>query len=466
MILNMLPRLRRGRRSADRERRATRLVAASAAVSAAIYLFDPDKGRRRRGLIRDRVIHLARVMPHGIAVAGRDLSNRLRGVGAGARRIVRPKPADDAVLEARVRSELGRVVRRPKAIRAEAHDGSIVLSGRVLRAEVDRLRATVRSVEGVREVEDRLDVFDEPGRIPDLQGAGKPIEPRADFLQANWSPATRLIAVLEGSAYAALGLYRRGRLGAVLVAAGTLVILRGLTNISMRRLLGIGGRRGIDVQKAIEVDAPVDAVFAVWNRFEEFPRFMRHVREVRRDGDRSSWTLAGPAGLPIRFDAVTTRHEPNEVIAWKSVRGEPIRHTGIVRFEALRGNRARVTVRMSYNPPAGVLAHALATLFGADPRQALDDDLLRLKSLLTHGKATGDGEPARLGDVAPEAAAWGERPAPVGAVGDPGVGVAAGAHIERTGGVEEIHAPDPEPWESGMESWPVGPEEEHDEEAR
>jgi hypothetical protein len=54
---------------------------------------------------------------------------------------------------------------------------------------------------------------------------------------------------------------------------------------------------------------------------------------------------------------------------------------------------------MSYNPPAGAIGHAIATLFGADPKRAMDEDMLRLKSLLEEGKTRADGEPVRLEDA-------------------------------------------------------------------
>jgi hypothetical protein len=56
---------------------------------------------------------------------------------------------------------------------------------------------------------------------------------------------------------------------------------------------------------------------------------------------------------------------------------------------------------MTYNPPAGLLGHGVAALLGADPKRALDDDLLRFKSLLEHGRTTTDGGRTYLGDVLP-----------------------------------------------------------------
>ena len=47
-------------------------------------------------------------------------------------------------------------------------------------------------------------------------------------------------------------------------------------------------------------------------------------------------------------------------------------------------------MRLSYNPPAGAVGHAIAKAFGADPKSEMDQDLLRMKSLLETGKLPHD----------------------------------------------------------------------------
>jgi uncharacterized membrane protein len=37
---------------------------------------------------------------------------------------------------------------------------------------------------------------------------------------------------------------------------------------------------------------------------------------------------------------------------------------------------------MSYNPVVGALGHAVASIFGADPKSEMDDDLMRMKSMI------------------------------------------------------------------------------------
>jgi uncharacterized membrane protein len=81
------------------------------------------------------------------------------------------------------------------------------------------------------------------------------------------------------------------------------------------------------------------------------------------------------------------------------VEGSTVETAGRVRFRSTSDGGTEIDVKMSYNPPAGVVGHAVATLFGADPKRAMDEDMVRLKSLLEEGKTRADGEPVRLEEV-------------------------------------------------------------------
>jgi uncharacterized membrane protein len=165
--------------------------------------------------------------------------------------------------------------------------------------------------------------------------------------------------------------------------------LCGATNIELKRLLGLGAsHRAVDVQKTITIAAPLEEVFRFFLNVANFPRFMAHLREVRDLGNgRSHWVAAGPAGLRVSWDAVITRSEPNKVLAWQSEPGATVANAGTIRFESVAGG-TRVDIKLSYNPPGGALGHVVAKLFGADPKSELDDDLVRLKSLIEYGKAS------------------------------------------------------------------------------
>jgi hypothetical protein len=132
----------------------------------------------------------------------------------------------------------------------------VTLSGPVLRDEVARLLRGVASVRGVRDVENRLAVHDEPGDVPGLQG--QPVRRLSgqqwDFMQINWSPTTRLLTGATGGAMAAYGAGRRDAFGTTVGLAGLTILARAITNIEFKGLLGVGaGRRAIDIQKTITI---------------------------------------------------------------------------------------------------------------------------------------------------------------------------------------------------------------------
>jgi uncharacterized membrane protein len=149
----------------------------------------------------------------------------------------------------------------------------------------------------------------------------------------------------------------------------------------------------IEVMRTMTVDAPVERVYEFWNDFENFPRFMSHVREIRRVGpDRTHWIVAGPGGAPIEWDAVVTKRVPSEEIGWRTVEGSLVEHTGTVRFRPAGNGATRVEVSMSYRPVGGALGHGLASLFGRDPERVIGKDLSRLATQLRDTRAAAVGE--------------------------------------------------------------------------
>ena len=368
-----------------------------------MYLVDPGSGRRRRALLRDKAVGAASATGHAIGATSRDLRNRAVGVAAQTRALVRGGEVPDQVLSERVRSRIGRIVSHPGSIEVSARDGIVRLSGPVLAREEDDLVSCVSSVRGVRSVDSRLEVHKQAGDVPGLQGGADALAPRFELFQENWSPAWRLLAGTAGASLMSYGLRRRGAAGGALTLLGGGLLARSLTNMEMKRLLGLGsGRRGFDVEKTFDVRAPVERVFAFWSNVENFPRIMSHVRQVRDNGDGTShWRVVGPAGVVIEWNALITDLVGNNILAWKSAPGEAIKHSGIVRFEELPGPATRIHVRLTYNPPAGVLGHAVAAFFGADPKQALDDDMVRFRSLIEERKTAEHGEPVTGRELEP-----------------------------------------------------------------
>jgi uncharacterized membrane protein len=383
------------------------------------YLLDPDKGRRRRALLRDKAVRAVHRVNDCINVAARDVRHRSCGLKADARALFNNgEQTSDRVLTERVRSKLGRLVSHPHSIQVTADRGQVRLSGPILEREVCNLLAGVSSVRGVTSVENRLEVHREPD-VPGLQGEPRRAMCRTGSARASWSPEARLLAGAVGCGLMANCLARRTPAAAFLGTVGFGLFLRGWTNLDARRLTGLGcGRRAVDVSKTITFNAPVEQVFDFWANYENFPRFMSHLREVcDRGNGHSHWVATGPAGVPVTWNAFLTRVVPNELLAWKSEPGSAVANAGAIRFERMGDSRTRVTVRLSYNPPVGALGHAAALVFGADPKSAMDEDLVRLKSLLEEGKASAPGKKATREELAAR------EPAPVPVIPGPGIPV-------------------------------------------
>lgn len=373
--------------------RVTALVAASGLGAGLMYMFDPDRGKRRRAGAGNKVRHLANKTDDAIGKTCRDLANRISGFVAEAESVLSAGGnVSDEVLVARVRSKLGRVVSHPRSIEVAVAGGRVTLSGPILAREVDRLLDGVSSIKGVLSVEHALEVHTEPGKLSGLQGGRINIGERSALMQTNWSPTTRLLAGAAGSAFAVYAAKRRGLIGAAIGPVGIAMLSRAITNLELKRIIGIeSGPRTIDIQKTINIEAPVEEVFEFWAHHEKFPQFMSRVREVRKINDRRyHWVVSGPAGVSVEWDAEITRLVPNQMIAFKSLPGSAIEQTGLIHFTSTSEGDTCVDVKMSYNPPAGALGHLVAMLFGADPKKEMDEDLMRMKSFVETGQIPHD----------------------------------------------------------------------------
>lgn len=139
------------------------------------------------------------------------------------------------------------------------------------------------------------------------------------------------------------------------------------------------------VKKTIEVNAPIGRVYRFWENFENFPRFMGHVKEVRREGERYHWKADAPLGANVHWDAEVMEAVENAHISWRSTGGQ-VRNDGVVRFEELGPERTRLRVSMYYHTPAGVVGDLVAKAFRRDPAHEIDDDLQRFKRIVEQGE--------------------------------------------------------------------------------
>jgi hypothetical protein len=155
--------------------------------AALMYVLDPERGRRRRALVKDKAVKVTHKTGDALGAKSRDWKNRAAGVAAEVKSLTRKENVSDPVLEDRVRAEIGRVVSTPGAIEVTSTAGVVTLSGTVLAKEVDDLISAVRGVRGVEDVQNRLEMHATVDDVPALQGARGP-RSKAERGRDRWDP--------------------------------------------------------------------------------------------------------------------------------------------------------------------------------------------------------------------------------------------------------------------------------------
>jgi len=140
-----------------------------------------------------------------------------------------------------------------------------------------------------------------------------------------------------------------------------------------------------DVEKTIEVNVPVHTTYNQWTQFEEFPRFMEGVHEVRQLDDKRLHWKAEIAGRDKEWDAEITDQTPDQRIAWRSTSGAE--NGGAVLFEPIAADKTRITLRIDYNPDDFV--ETVGGALGFVGRR-VEGDLKRFKEFVeARGEETG-----------------------------------------------------------------------------
>ncbi len=147
------------------------------------------------------------------------------------------------------------------------------------------------------------------------------------------------------------------------------------------------------VMKAVDVEAPLSAVYNQWTQFESFPEFMEGVEQVRQLDDTHTRWVTRVGAVSREFDATITEQHPDERIAWTSDSGP--RHAGVITFHRLDPDHTRVTAQMDIDPQG--FLEKVADRTGVLEKR-IDGDMHRFKEFIERrGRETGGWR----GDVSP-----------------------------------------------------------------
>jgi uncharacterized membrane protein len=145
------------------------------------------------------------------------------------------------------------------------------------------------------------------------------------------------------------------------------------------------------IEQSIEVAVPVRAAYNQWTQFEEFPRFMEGVEEVRQLDDTHLHWRTKVGGREQEFDAQITEQRPDERIAWTATQG--VEQAGVVTFHRVDDGRTKVMLQLDAEPEGAVekVGDALGVL-----KRRVKGDLGRFKELI---EARGAESGAWRGEV-------------------------------------------------------------------
>jgi uncharacterized membrane protein len=161
------------------------------------------------------------------------------------------------------------------------------------------------------------------------------------------------------------------------LAAGGILLSRQLKKSRM------SGRS--TVQESIEVNVPVHTAYNQWTQFEDFPKFMDGVEEVRQLDDTHLHWRAKVFGKEEEWDAEITEQIPDKRIAWRSISGIP--NAGVVTFHKISDDKTRITLQMEYTPQS--VDEKVGDVVGL-VRMQVKESLKRFKEFIeSRGKETG-----------------------------------------------------------------------------
>lgn len=102
------------------------------------------------------------------------------------------------------------------------------------------------------------------------------------------------------------------------------------------------------IEESIEVNVPVNVAYNQWTQFEDFPKFMKGVREIRQLDDTHLHWRAEVAGKEEEWDAEIAEQIPDKRIAWHSISGA--QNAGVVTFHKISDSITRIMLQIDYAP--------------------------------------------------------------------------------------------------------------------
>ncbi len=209
-------------------------------------------------------------------------------------------------------------------------------------------------------------------------------------------PAERAASVAAGISLLFHSAMRKGSMWSLL--GGAYLVYRGIDGhcpISAMAESIFKKSMNINIRTSLQINRPVEDVYAFWRKLDNLPLFMEHIESVDvKSGTASEWKAKLP-GVPghITWNAVIVNEKTNEVLGWSSVKNSTIYNAGKVVFQPMDSERCEIDVTITYRAPMGSVGENLARIFTPSFEKVVRDDIQNFKLYMENGfteKVHGD----------------------------------------------------------------------------
>jgi uncharacterized membrane protein len=199
------------------------------------------------------------------------------------------------------------------------------------------------------------------------------------------------------------------------VLGGYLVYRGASGNCALYNLLGSNSEGqvhsgSVNIRTTMVVNKPKNEVYRFWRNLENLPLFMKHLKSVKEDDNKTShWEALIPGNVGIvKWEANIVEDEENRKIAWRSTAESMIENAGKVVFEeALGGQGTKLDIIISYRPPAGDIGKGIANMLNPMVEKYVREDVANFK---THIETKSTGTASMGTSVSHEASTTSDQP--------------------------------------------------------
>ncbi len=169
------------------------------------------------------------------------------------------------------------------------------------------------------------------------------------------------------------------------------------------------------IEKSIDVNVPLQAVYIQLTEFEEYPSFMDRIEEVRLTDDRHLHWRAKKNGNDIEWDSELTALVPDRSLSWLNLNGP--RNSGRVELEPLDADHTRVRLTMECEQRDGHEGVGMTADMIGNVGRRVEEDMARFKKFverlphrvaimdnsLSGAEPIGSGSFGEVGEIPPAA---------------------------------------------------------------